>query len=54
MQTEIERLIPQQNELYEELKEKRNEVKRLQTVADNINQTLHEESNKIKDQNHEI
>ena len=54
LQSEIERLTSQQNELYAELKEKRSEVKRLQTIADNINRTLHEESNKIRDQNHEI
>ena len=54
LQTEIERLISRQNELYEELKEKRSEVKRLQTVADNINRTLREESNKAKDQTQEI
>ena len=40
MQSEIEQLTSQQNELYEELKEKRNEVKRLQTVADNIQKTI--------------
>ena len=54
LQTEIERLIPQQNELYEELKEKRSEVKWLQTILDNIERTLHEESNKEKDKNQEI
>ena len=54
LQSEIERLTSQQNELYEELKEKRSEVKRLQTIADNINRTLHEESNKSKDKNQEI
>ena len=54
LRSEIERLTSQQNELYAELKEKRSEVKRLQTILDNIEQTLHEESNKIKDQNHEI
>ena len=54
MQSEIERLTSQQNELYAKLKEKRSEVKRLQIIADNINQTLHEESNKTKDKNQEI
>ena len=54
LQTEIERLTSQQSELYEKLHEKRDEVKRLQTIADNISRTLHEESNKIKDKNHEI
>ena len=54
LQSEIEHLTSQQNELYEELHEKRDDVKRLQTVADNINRTLHEESNKTKDKNQEI
>ena len=54
LQAEIERLTSRQSELYEELKEKRCEVKRLQTIADNINRTLHEESNKAKDQTQEI
>ena len=54
LQSDIERLTSQQNELYEELHEKREEVKRLQTISDNINRTLHEESIKTKDQNHEI
>ena len=54
LQSEIERLTSRQNELYEELREKHSEAKRLQTVADNINRTLYEELNKIKDQNHEI
>ena len=54
LQSEIERLTSQQYELYEELREKRDEVKRLHIIADNINRTLHEESNKIKDKNQEI
>ena len=54
LQSEIERLTSQQNELYAELKEKHGEVKRLQIIADNINRTLHEESNKTKDKNREI
>ena len=54
LQSEIEKLTSQQNELYEKLHEKRDEVKRLQMVADNINRTLHEESNKTKDKNQEI
>ena len=54
LQSETEGLTSQQNELYEELKEKRSEVKQLQTIADNINRTLHEESNKSKDKNQEI
>ena len=40
LQTEIEQLTSQQNELYAKLKEKRNEVKRLQTIADNITRTF--------------
>ena len=54
LQADIERMTSQQNELYEELKEKRSEVKRLQTIKDNIERTLHEESNKAKDQTQEI
>ena len=54
LQSEIKRLTSQQNELYEELKEKRSETKRLQTIADNIDRTLHEESSKSKDKNQEI
>ena len=54
LQADIERLTSQQNELYEELHEKRDEVKRLKTIADNIDRTLHEESNKPKDKNQEI
>ena len=54
LQSEIEKLTSRQNELYEGLKEKRSEVKRLQTIADNIERTLHEESNKEKDKNQEI
>ena len=54
LQSDIERLTSQQNELYAELKEKRSEVKRLQTILDNIDRTLHEESNKAKDQTQEI
>ena len=54
LQADIEQLTSQQNELYAELKEKRSEVKRLQTIADNINRTLHEESKKSKDKNQEI
>ena len=54
LQLEIERLTSQQNELYEEIHEKRDEVQRLQTVADNIDRILHEESNKPKDKNQEI
>ena len=54
LQSEIEQLTSRQSELYEELKEKRGEVKRLQTIADNIDRTLHNESNKGKDKNQEI
>ena len=45
----IDKSGSRQNAMYEELKEKRSEVKRLQTIKDNIEQTLHEESNKPKD-----
>ena len=48
LQSEIERLTSQQNELYEELHKKRDEVKRLQTVADNIQKTIGQE-NKRRD-----
>ena len=54
LQSEIERLTSHQNELYEELKGKRSEVKRLQTIKDNIERTLHEKSSKPKDKNQEI
>ena len=54
LQSEIEKLTSRQNELYAELKEKRSEVKRLKTIADNIERTLREESNKPKDKNQEI
>ena len=40
LQAEIERLTSQQSELYEKLREKRDEAKRLQTVADNIQKTI--------------
>ena len=40
LQSEIEWLTSQQNELYEKLKEKRSEVKWLQTIADNIQKTI--------------
>ena len=48
LQSEIERLTSQQNGLYEELHEKRGEVKRLQTIADNIKKTIGQE-NKRRD-----
>ena len=54
LQSEIEWLTSQQNELYAEMKEKRGEAKWLQTIADNIDRTLHDESNKAKDQTQEI
>ena len=54
LQSEIEKLTSRQNELYAELKEKRSEAKRLQIITDNINRTLHEESNKARDQTQEI
>ena len=46
LQTDIERLTSQQNELYEELHEKRDEVKRLQTITDNIQKTIGQETNR--------
>ena len=48
LQTEIEQLTSQQNGLYEELHEKRSEVKQLQTIADNIQKTIGQE-NKRRD-----
>lgn len=48
LQSEIERLTSQQNELYDELHEKRDEVKRLQTITDNIQKTVGQE-NKRRD-----
>ena len=48
LQTEIELLTSQQNELYDELHEKRDEVKRLQTITDNIQKTIGQE-NKRRD-----
>ena len=44
LQSEVERLTSQQNELYEELHEKREEVKRLQTITDNIQKTIGQEN----------
>ncbi len=44
LQAEIEKLTSQQNELYEELHEKRDEVKRLQTITDNIQKTVGQEN----------
>ena len=44
LQTDIEKLTSRQNELYEELHEKREEVKRLQTIADNIQKTIGQEN----------
>ena len=48
LQSEIERLTSRQSELYEKLHEKRDEVKRLKTIADNISKTLHNNQEKIK------
>ena len=48
LQTEIDQLTSQQNGLYEELHEKRGEVKRLQTITDNIQKTIGQE-NKRRD-----
>ena len=44
LQTDIDKLTSRQNELYEELKEKRSEVKRLQTITDNIQKTIGQET----------
>ena len=44
LQSEIEQLTSQQNELYEKLHEKRDEVKRLQTITDNIQKTIGQEN----------
>ena len=49
LQAEIERLTSQQNELYEELKEKRSEVKRLQTITDNIQKTIGQDNKRRND-----
>ena len=48
LQADIEQLTSRQSELYEEIREKRDEVKRLQTVADNIHKTIGQE-NKRRD-----
>ena len=48
LQEDIEQLTSRQSELYEELHKKRDEVKRLQTVADNIQKTIGQE-NKRRD-----
>ena len=48
LQTDIEKLTSWQNELYDELHEKRDEVKRLQTITDNIQKTIGQE-NKRRD-----
>ena len=49
LQSEIERLTSQQNELYAELKEKRCEVKRLQTITDNIQKTIGQDNKRRND-----
>ena len=49
LQTDIEKLTSRQNELYEKLHEKRNEIKRLQTITDNIQKTI-EQENKRKNE----
>ena len=48
LQSEVERLTSRQNELYENLREKRSEAKRLQTITDNIHKTIGQE-NKRRD-----
>ena len=49
LQADIERLTSQQNELYEELHEKRDEVKRLQIIADNIQKTIGQDNKRRND-----
>ena len=49
LQAEIEKLTSQQNELYEELHEKRDEVKRLQTITDNIQKTIGQDNKRRND-----
>ena len=49
LQSEIERLTSRQNELYEELKEKHSEAKRLQTIADNIQKTIGQDNKRRND-----
>ena len=49
LQTEIERLTSHQSELYEKLREKRGEVKRLQTIADNIQKTIGQDNKRRND-----
>ena len=43
LQMEIERLTSEQNAEYNDYREKRNTVRKLQTIKDNIDQTLHRE-----------
>ena len=49
LQAEIERLTSHQSELYEKLREKRGEVKRLQTIADNIQKTIGQDNKRRND-----
>ena len=44
LQADIEQLTSRQSELYEEIREKRDEVKRLQTITDNIQKTIGQEN----------
>lgn len=46
LQTEIERLTSEQNTEYNDYHEKRNTVRKLQMIKDNIDQTLHREPNR--------
>lgn len=48
LQVEIKKLTSQQSALYEELKEKKDAVRHLQTVMDNIQKTIGQE-NKRRD-----
>ena len=49
LQTDIEKLTSWQNELYDELHEKRDEVKRLQTITDNIQKTIGQDNKRRND-----
>lgn len=46
LQTEIEQLTSEQNAEYNDYREKRDTVRKLQTIKDNIDQTLHREPNR--------
>lgn len=46
LQTEIERLTSEQNAEYNDYREKRDTIRKLQTIKSNIDQTLHREPNR--------